>query len=73
MCEFRNVLSDVVTVLIKATALLDGIKDAVIRRCIGAGACRSLPAMSILGNIVINEMLSKETFTQLPFKVKVFD
>ena len=50
------------TVCIELLALADGVEHSEIRRGIGAGGGRPLPAPVVAGKVVVDEMLGKEPF-----------
>jgi hypothetical protein len=60
MAKFRDVLFNIIPILIKALALLNRIKDSVIRGCIGTCARCPLPPVSVRGNVIIHKMVSEE-------------
>ena len=60
------------TVCIELFALADGVEHSEIRRSIGAGRGRPLPATVVAGKVVVDEMLGKEPFAPAPIHQQVF-
>lgn len=70
--QLWNPLANERTVRVELFALADGVEHSEIRRGIGAGGGRPLPAPVVAGKVVVDKVLGKEPFAPAPIHQQVF-
>ena len=70
--QFGDPLSNERAVRIELFALADGIEHPEIRRGVGAGGGRPLPAAVVAGKVVVDEVLGKKPFAPPPIHQQMF-